>query len=235
MSEPSSAHGAWPFMERPPVAFLLALVAGVLSGFTFYTVSLFSTVQSGNVVQVGFQLAAHRGVRWEHAVVAILAFGCGSAATAIVQIVLADRSTPYAPVILVLEALVLFAMGSALLVDRWSPLTYAYIVSFLAGMQGNAFHRLEGQLYGNVAVTLVVQMAFDRLARALVGDRRTHLLQSALFFFILGGFALGGYAGAWGTQTFDQQILWLPASILVVTAILSVALQWCGEPVDSPA
>ena len=48
----------WPLMERPYVAFLLAVAAGVLSGFTFYTVHLFSTVQSGNVIQAGYQLAA---------------------------------------------------------------------------------------------------------------------------------------------------------------------------------
>ena len=35
------------------------------------------------------------------------------------------------------------------------------IISFLAGMQENTFHKIDGMLYGNIAVTLVVQLAFN--------------------------------------------------------------------------
>ena len=40
-------------------------------------------------------------------------------------------------------------------------------MSFVAGAQGNAFHKTRGMLYGNVAVTFVVQMAFNFLAQSL--------------------------------------------------------------------
>lgn len=205
-------------MERPVVAFVLALVAGTLSGFTFYTVRLFSTVQSGNVVQAGYQVAEHSDELWKHAVIAIVCFGLGSAATAALENVLAGFHTDYSLPVLLFEAAVLFLLGFAFVHDRWSAMTYAYVVSFLAGMQGSAFHKVDGLLYGNVAVTMVVQFAFEHLARAVFADRRTHLLRSAIFFLVLSGFALGGFVGAWGTRTQGQKVLWLAATLLLLVA-----------------
>lgn len=221
-------------MERPYVAFLLAVAAGILSGFTFFTVHLFSTVQSGNVVQAGFQLAADQGVKWEHAVLAILAFGLGSGFTAVIQNILVRQSIDYSFVILIIEAAVLIALGFPFVADRWSMLTFAYVVSFLAGMQGNAFHRIEGLLYGNVAVTLVVQLAFNHLFQAIFEDRRSHLLQSGIFFLILLGFSTGGFIGAWGTRQYDQRVLWIAAAILGGLALWSFVRQRGGTPVDIP-
>jgi uncharacterized membrane protein YoaK (UPF0700 family) len=221
-------------MERPVVALLLAVVGGVLSGFTFYTVQLFSTVQSGNVVQAGYQIAAHGGVRWQHAVLAILSFGIGSAATAVIENVLIRFQFDYSYVVLFIEAAVLILMGFSFVHEHWSPLAYAYVVSFLAGMQGNAFHRVDGFLYGNVAVTLVLQQAFNHLVQGLFGNRRVHLLQSGLFFIVLLGFAAGGYIGAWGTREYEQRILWLPAALLALLGAWGFIRQARAEPVDIP-
>ena len=41
-----------PLMELPIVAFFLALAAGSMDGFTFFSAGTFSTVQSGNVIQI---------------------------------------------------------------------------------------------------------------------------------------------------------------------------------------
>ena len=81
-------------------------------------------------------------------------------------------------------------------------------------MQGNAFHRIDGLLYGNVAVTLVVQLAFNHLMQAAFGNRRQHLVQSGLFFLVLLGFSTGGFIGAWGTRQYDERVLWIAAAIL---------------------
>jgi len=221
-------------MERPVAALVLAIVGGLLSGYTFYTVKLFSTVQSGNVVQAGYQVAAGSGVQWQHAVLAILSFGLGSAVTALLENLMAEIEVDYSYVILFIEAAILLPMGFAFLHDRWSGLVYAYIVSFLAGMQGNAFHRVDGFLYGNVAVTLVVQQAFNHLVQSLFGNPRAHLLQSALFFMVLAGFAGGGYAGALGTRELEQRILWLPAALLALMGVWGLWFQRRGTSVDIP-
>ena len=56
-------------------------------------------------------------MKWEHAVLAILAFGLGSAATAVIQNLLRRQSIDYSFVILFIEAVVLFAAR----VSRLSP------------------------------------------------------------------------------------------------------------------
>lgn len=221
-----------PLMALPVVACLLALTGGVLSGFTYATVKLYSTVQSGNVVLVGYALEIGASAQWRNAVLAIACFGLGSAATAFVQNLMSALNTDYSTVILTIEAIVLAGLGSSLLWDQWSPITYAFIVSFLAGMQGNAFHRVDGFLYGNIAVTLVVQQAFNHLMQAAFTNRRAHLAQSGIFFLVLIAFATGGYIGAWGTRDFEQRVLWLPALVLAGLALWSVLRQTRREPVD---
>lgn len=234
MASVTSRPQDWPLMERPYIAFWLAIIAGAMSGFTFYTVHLFSTVQSGNVIQAGAQIATGDGVKWEHAMLAILAFGLGSALTGIIQNLLADIHVDYSYIILAIEAVVLVALGLSFFSDRWSLLTYAYIVSFLAGMQGNAFHMIKGNLYGNVAVTLVVQLAFNHFVQAFFHDRRSHLIKSGLFFLVLLGFALGGFIGAWSTKEYEERALWLIAALTAALAIWGFVKKDEGRPVDIP-
>src|SRR5690606_14685467 len=95
-----------PLMALPVVACLLALTGGVLSGFTYATVKLYSTVQSGNVVLVGYALEIGASAQWRNAVLAIACFGLGSAATAFVQNLMSALNTDYSTVILTIEAIV---------------------------------------------------------------------------------------------------------------------------------
>lgn len=221
-----------PLMELPLVAVLLAISGGIMSGFTYATVRLFSTVQSGNVVLVGYALETGSHAQWRNAVLAIACFGLGSATTAFLQNLMAAVHRSYSEVILSIEALALFCLGFSYLWDRWSPLTYAFIVSFLAGMQGNAFHRVDSFLYGNIAVTLVVQQAFNHLIQAVFSDRRRNLLQSGLFLCVLIAFAAGGFVGAWGTSRYQARVLWISAVVLLALATWSRLRLRRGEPVD---
>ncbi|MBS1028900.1 hypothetical protein JK196_11970 [Gluconobacter albidus] len=80
------------------------------------------------------------------------------------------------------------------------PLAFlAVAVSFVAGMQGNAFHKDHGMLYGNVAVTFVVQMAFNFMAQSFFKKNgingESNLMWAGIFFFVLFGFASGGALG----------------------------------------
>lgn len=225
-------RSALPLMEWPVVALLLALTGGILSGFTYATVRLFSTVQSGNVVLAGYALDSGANTQWRNAVLAIACFGFGSAFTALLQNLMTERNVDYSQIVLTIEAVILVTLGSAFMWDRWSPLTYAFIVSFLAGMQGNAFHRVDGFLYGNIAVTLVVQQAFNHLVHAAFANRRTHLTQSGIFFLVLIAFASGGFLGAWGTRRYESHILWLAAVILAALALWGALREKRREPVD---
>lgn len=225
----------WPVMERPLPVLALAVAAGTMSGYTFFVAQIFSTVQSGNMIQFGYWLALGDFGRWVPAALAILAFGLGSAATAVVENAAARRQWDHSAPILVFEAAVLGLLGFSAVHDRFDPIAVCYAISFLAGMQGNAFHRMEGMLYGNVAVTMVVQMAFNYLTQSLFRAPWSNLSNSGLYFMVLVGFAAGGFVAAALASAVGERTLWLTAALLLATAVAGLAARTDGVAIDASA
>lgn len=96
----------------------------------------------------------------------------------------------------------------------------ALTVSFLAGAQGNAFHRDHGMLYGNTAMTFVLQSTFSFVGRAAVSrigkDGEPHLRYAAVYGVVIVGFALGGAIG------FLLNAVWGPAPLFAAAVCLGV-------------
>lgn len=225
--------GPYALLERPTSAMLLALVSGVLDAWTFARVGTFATVQSGNVVMLGFfgvQGDAERALR---ALAAVLAFGLGAGLCAVAVALVLARGRAYSPWVLLVEALALVVC--AVLVATRPALAAGVVlaVSLLAGVQGNAFHRDHGMLYGNTAVTFVVQTTFSLLGRAVVrrrvDDGDPHVRIAAVFGLVLVAFAAGGAAG------FVLESVWSPAPLLAAAVVvlgLGLAAARARGPVD---
>ena len=218
-------------METTTVACWLALAAGSMDGFTFFSVRTFSTVQSGNVVQIGYWIANGDGGRFVDVGIAVLAFGLGAAAIAVIRNFIGRGGHVVSFHILFLEAAVLFALGLPFVGGDMAPLAVAYFVSFLAGMQGNAFHRAGGMLVGNVAATRNLQLGSNFLAQSLFGDRRENLRKSAVYFLVLLAFATGGLIGGIATTHIDEYALWIPAALLLGLGLTALA-ESRRRPVD---
>lgn len=190
---------AFPLMERPVTAVFLAIVAGLLNAWTYGQANNFATIQSGNVLQIGYHLVAGDWPRLWFVTGAVLAFGLGSALAAAVITVAYRRGRNFSPIIqtfllaVMVLSITLVTMGSV------APQYVTLGISFAGGMQGNAFHRDQGQLYGNVAMTLVLQNAFNYLARAILTrgtpDGKSDLHAAGRYFFVLLAFAGGGATG----------------------------------------
>ncbi len=86
-------------------------------------------------------------------------------------------------------------------------------------MQGNAFHKVDGQLYGNIAVTLNVQLAFNYLAESFFKinepNRKAILNSFVNYMLVLAGFAAGAFLSAAITPVFDSYALLITAFGLV--------------------
>lgn len=214
MSESVHMANPTPLMERTFVAFWLALAAGSMDGFTFITANTFSTVQSGNIVQIGVWIANDDMTRLLEVSLAILAFGLGVMAMATVLKVAASRGGATSFHVLFLEAILLLLLGLSYVGGSLSPIHLAYAVSFIAGMQGGAFHRVDNMPFGDVAETLNVRLAFRHLAHWLFGEGKENLGKARIYFFMLIGFATGGIVGAFGADRIDQHALWVPGLIL---------------------
>ncbi|WP_099332190.1 YoaK family protein [Actinomyces minihominis] len=195
-----SLHPAsFPLMEMPHIAFLLAISAGLLNAWTFAHAQTFATVQSGNVIQMGYQLAAGNWEKLFYATGAVVAFGLGSFTAGAFIAVAQRKHARYTPI---MQLSLLILMGVALVLittEAWRPEYITWVISFAAGMQGNGFHKIKGMLYGNVAVTLVVQLAFNYLMQSFFSKKdaagTSNLYNSGLYFLVLLGFAGGGAIG----------------------------------------
>lgn len=208
-----------PIMEKPQIAFYLAIIAGLMNGYTYHVAKVFSTVQSGNIILLGQTIATQN---WEHfynIALTVLAFGLGSMFTAIIEEVSKKQGKiNWTMTVIALEALILIVLASGFFNQYLSIAVICMIISFVAGMQGNGFHKIKGMLYGNVAVTLVVQLAFNYLMQAFSSGKNA-LQTSLLFFGVLVGFGFGGFFGTLATIKYAELSLLLPALLLILLMI----------------
>jgi len=233
----------YPLLERPFIGFLLAFMAGSLNAWTLPNAQTFATVQSGNVVQSGYWLAQGDWEKFTFPFVSVIAFGLGSAFCGILMTSLLRKGKLYTPVILFLQALLLVILAIFAHVHAQDPAAavnvhyIAYAISFVAGMQGNAFHKNHGMLYGNVAVTFVVQMAFNFLVQGLFKRQgingEPNLYWSGVFFLVLLGFAAGGGIGFLiGGYVLASGAIVLPAILAFTLGCIAVKDTKVNAPVD---
>lgn len=225
----------YPLMEKPFVGFLLAAMAGSLNAWTLANASTFATVQSGNVVQSGYRLVQGDWQAFTFSAVSVLAFGVGSALCGALMSGMLRKGKVYTPVVLFLQCILLAAIAWLAWTGAVEPQYVAYAISFVAGAQGNAFHKNRGMLYGNVAVTFVVQMAFNFLVQSLFSrtgiNGKSNLSWAALFFFVLFGFAGGGALGFYVDRYFfSVSSIVLPAVIALILAIIAMGEAERADP-----
>jgi len=240
-SSPSSKDRAavFPVMERPTSALVLAFTSGVLNAWTFANVGTFATVQSGNLVTLGFFGAQGDWSRASAALTTLLAFGLGAALCAVAVAFVLHRGRAYSPWVLLFEALTL-AVCSLLAATGAAPaMAVALVVAFVAGIQGNAFHRDHGMLYGNTAMTFVVQSAFSFLGRAVVGrrlgDGEPHLRVAGTYGLVVVAFAAGGAAGFALGSAWPAAPLLTAALAVLVLGLVTGATRGPVDPAQSSA
>lgn len=209
----------FPFMEQPYTAFILAIICGIMDAYTLKTATTHATVMSGNIVSAGFDIGSHDFTRWHNVILAILSFGIGSMATALIQEIVFDHGykESWSFWVIMVEVVLLVLLGFGAINQQLSPWHIACIVSFIAGMQGNAFHEMDGMLYGNIAVTLVVQLAFNYFMLGILGEKGAFRL-GWFYFQVLIGLAFGAYIGILMMPHIDEKVLWVAAALLVLVA-----------------
>lgn len=228
----------FPLMEEPVVGFLLAFVSGVLNAWTIANAQTFATVQSGNVISSGFFLVQGDWDRFIPAIVSVLAFGLGSAASGVLMTAFLRSGKSFTPGVLFFLVALMIVLAVLAARNAIPPYHIAYGVSFVAGAMGNAFHKNHGMLYGAVAVTFVVQMAFNFLVQSAFSNRgingEPNLFWSGLFFFVLLGFAGGGAIGFFVDLWFGAASIALAALVTLGIGIVAVSRPAAADPDPTP-
>jgi uncharacterized membrane protein YoaK (UPF0700 family) len=218
------------------MALALAAISGAMNAWTLGNAGSFATVQSGNIVSAGFYTAQGDWGRVTPVLCSVLAFGAGAALSAIFITLVLRHDRMYSGWVLGFEAIVLATCVVLVSAGAVSAMPIALIVSFIAGLQGNAFHRDSGMLYGNTAVTFVVQMTFSLVGRAVVSrgsDGVASIRDAGTYGLVLLAFAAGAAAG------FGLDTLWAAGSLaagsltLAALAVVTVTARGMVDPQQS--
>ena len=224
----------YPLLERIPSAATLALVAGLLNAWTFANAQAFATVQSGNIVTVGYEMFAGNWSRVADVSVAIFCFAAGAFLCQLFILLMARRRRPYSGPVLIIEVAALVLLGVLAATGTAGPVVLVWAVSFLAGVQGNAFHRETGMVYGNVAVTFVLQNVGSLLARAagnkIATDHQPHVRPAGAYLAVLIAFALGGGIGFAIDQLWRDAAFFVSAAVLAVFAVVAITYRGQEDP-----
>ncbi|KAA0971905.1 DUF1275 domain-containing protein [Aureimonas fodinaquatilis] len=224
----------YPLMEKPLTGFLLAVMAGSMNAWTLAHAQTFATVQSGNVVQSGYRLVQGDWEAFTFSSLSVLAFGIGSALCGALMTSMLHKGKVYTPVVLFGMFAALVALAFSARAGSLEPQYIAYGISFIAGAQGNAFHKDRGMLFGAVAVTFVVQMAFNFLVQSLYSrtgiNGKSNLSWAGIFFLTLLGFAGGGAVGFLIDQRIAGAAIFLPAAIALVLGAMALANPEKADP-----
>lgn len=217
----------FPLMEERSVGIILAFVAGLMNAWTLHHVHTFATVQSGNVIQSGYRLVQGDWGTFIFAFGSVIAFGLGAALCGVLITSRLQHGRVFTPVVLWFECIVLLLSAITSRMELIDSRVVAYAVSFVAGAQGNAFHKTRGILYGNVAVTFVVQMAFNFLAQSLFKKEgingEPNLMWAGTFFSVLLAFAGGGAVGFFiDIRVLDHASLFLGAVIVLTLSLRAI-------------
>jgi len=225
-SDPGTRVTTFPFMERPMVGILLAAIAGMLNAWSLAETGTFATVQSGNLVTAGYSLAMGDWSHVARALASILCFGLGAGVNAIVVTLLIRSGRTYSGPVLFVQAGLILVLGALATAGVAPAMVVALGVSFVAGSQGNAFHRDHGMLYGNIAVTFVVQSFFSLLGRVLVpssaAGRRVDAQSALIYGGVLIAFAAGAALGFLIDTLFTAGSLWAAAGITLIVGLIAV-------------
>ncbi|MET0811679.1 MAG: YoaK family protein [Microbacterium sp.] len=242
--QPTPETSNFPLMERPYVGILLAFAAGAMNAWSLANAATFSTVQSGNVISMGYWLVQGDWSKFWFPALAVLAFGLGSALCGVLMTTFQRSGRPYTPGVLLVGSVLLIllavlaivlvgsgdgrAAGVDLSADHSATAHWIALgISFIAGAQGNAFHKNRGMLYGNVAVTFVVQMAFNFLVQSAFKregiNGATNLKWAGLFFMVLLGFSAGAAAGFGADLIVNGASILIPAVVLLALFFAALA------------
>lgn len=227
----------YPLLETVWASASLALVSGLLDAWTFGQVGTFATVQSGNLISLGYFAADGNLSRALLAASSVLVFALGAFVCSILILWLSRRGQSYSAPILFGEIVLIVVLAVLSISHAFEPMWIAWSISFLAGVQGNAFHREAGMLYGNIAVTSVVQMAASLLGRAvgrrIADDGEQHIRPAGAYLAVLLAFAAGGGGGFLLNHEWEGLSLALAAAVLLVLCICAVRGSGAIDPAQN--
>ena len=231
--EPSGA--LIPLMEQPGVAAGMAGISGLINAWAFLNATAFATIMSGNLLTMAYRVSRGQLATAGWLLLVVFAFGMGATATALIKNAVGPRLRRYTPVVLALTGALFLIALLVYSVQPANPLHVVAILAFAAGVQGNAFHNVEGRSYSSIAETSVIQATFNALANSFFQRQgpmgRTNLRWAGDYFLIVSTFTVCAFAAyVLDAHFYNGTSLVMAAALTIGMAIYTHFLPFPVDP-----
>lgn len=212
--------------EAVRVGALLALVGGSLDTYTYLERGhVFANAQTGNFVMLGVEISQWQ---WDSILKYILPIAAFAVGILLVETVRAfgkarpKRRFHWRQVVLVIEAIMLIGVGFMPVTEHWNMLANSG-VSFVCGMQVEAFRKVHGKAFATTMCTGNLRSGTDLFVQYFRTKDRS-LLQHALnYYSVILFFILGAVISSLLVPVLATKTIWVSAALLLVATVILFA------------
>lgn len=209
--------------ESLPVGVLLALAGGFLDAYTYlFHGEVFASVQSGNVILLGLNIAQGKWGAFGHYLPPIILFLFGILTTNILKNHFkGGKWIVWQNVAVLIEALGIFLVG--LFSGRVSDIVFNSAMSFFAAIQNATYRRLAGMPYATTMTTGNLRSIADYAYQWIFKRDRQAAFKIKYTALIVGGFFAGAILSTLLAPVFKGQTIWCVSVFLLL--VLGIALK----------
>lgn len=199
--------------ESLPVGVMLAMAGGFLDAYTYlFHGEVFASMQSGNVILLGLNLAQGNFSRILRYVLPITMFLLGIFFTNILKFSFAHKRLVWQNVAVAIEAVGIFCVGA--FSDSAHNLFINAALSFFAAIQFATYRRLAGLPYATTMTTGNLRSIADYLYQYLFKKDPTASFKIKYTATIIFSFCLGAILSTLSATFFAGKAIWLVALLL---------------------
>lgn len=193
MVQAGKQHGSESFVAGA----LLAVAGGFLDAYTFILRGgVFANAQTGNIVQMGLQIAQLQWGRAFQFLVPIISFVLGVLLTEFMRVRLHRIARLHWTQLVLGVELLLLLVVMCLPFGNYNWLANV-LVAFLCAMQVQGFRLVNGNPYASTMCTGNLRSAAEHVAFYLRNGNKAHLRTAAMYLGIITAFVLGAVGGYW--------------------------------------
>ncbi|MCT0451371.1 DUF1275 domain-containing protein [Lactococcus cremoris] len=185
------------------VTLLLAMNTGFVDAFTFFHFNgRFASLQTGNLIQTGINLAHGNFEKASQFIIPILFFALGALfKTLFTKYKNKNNHSEIGPLLFIqMTGILIFSLSFATFLHLSASL-FVGILSFFMVIQGDTFTKVRGLPYANIMSTGNIKAFGTNLGEYLVSKESKYLRNSFMFLSLALSFVIGAFvsslAGFW--------------------------------------
>lgn len=197
---------------------ILAIVGGYLDAYTYISRGhVFANAQTGNIILLGINIAE---LSFQKAIVYLLPIFCFFLGVLVSEIIKSKEesiSIHWRQIIILIECLVLFAVG---FIPTKANIVANVLVSFVCALQVESFRKVHGYVYATTMCTGNLRSGTESLYRFIENKDKNYLKKSLHYFGIIVFFVIGAVLGTLITNKVGIKAVLVCTVALLVVFIL---------------